>query len=240
MQVNLTGIIEAKLAAMEQEGVIQKKIEDALEKSIMSAISSELESYSFRRSIEEQLRQATAGIAEKCGLSSYNTFIAEKTKQIVQGMYTEDFAEKVQKALNDTMLKKHEGVKLSDIFKRYHDWVCEHTDPEDKYDRRTFTADLDIDADGVFTRYRIRFADEPLEDKRDHKPDINVQFYVYGDKEKDTISSLWLDGKNVRETVALGYLTEFEAFLVNLFYNNTEILLDRFDADDYCYFDIDD
>lgn len=239
MNIDVSGIIEAKLAEMEKNGVIQKKIEDALEKSVLNAITSELESYSFRRSIEEQLKESTSGIAEKCGLSSYNAFISDKTKQIVQNMYTEDFAKKVQKALNDTLLKKHEDVKLSDIFKRYQDWVCEHTDYADKYDRQTFTADLDIDADGVFTRYRIRFADESLMDKWDHKPDITIGFYVYGDKEKDTISSLWLGDKNVRETVALGYLSEFEAFLVNLFYNDTEILLDDVDPDEYNCFDID-
>ena len=232
MNIDVSAIIEAKLAEMEKSGVIQKKIEDALEKSVLSAITSELESYSFRRSIEDQLKESTSGIAEKCGLSSYNAFISDKTKQIVQNMYTEDFAEKVQKALNDTLLKKHEDVKLSDIFKRYQDWVCEHTDCEDKYDRQTFTADLDIDADGLFTRYRIRFADERLVDKWDHKPDITIGFYVYGDKEKDTISSLWLGDKSVRETVALGHLSEFEAFLVNLFYNGTKILLDAVDPDE--------
>lgn len=239
MNVDVSGIIADKLAQMEADGTIKKKIEEALEKSVLSAITSELEGYSFRRSIEEELRKSTAGIAEKCGLAGYNGFIAEKARQIVQNMYTEDFAQKVQAALSDTLLQKHEGVKLSDIFKRYQDWVCEHTDYEDKYDRQTFTADLDIDADGVFTRYRIRFADEPLGDKWNHKPDITIGFYVYGDKEKDTISSLWLGDKSVRETVALGHLSEFEAFLVNLFYNGTEILLDDVDASDYGYFDID-
>lgn len=239
MNIDVSGIIEAKLTEMEKNGVIQKKIEDALEKSVLNAITSELESYSFRRTIEEQLKESTSGIAEKCGLSSYNAFIADKAKQIVQAMYTEDFAEKVQKALNDTLLKKHEGVKLSDIFKRYRDWVCETTDEEDKYAREKFTADLDVDTDGVFTRYRIRFADELLQNKWDHKPDIILQFYVYGDKKEDTISSLWFDGENVRESVKMGYLSEFKAFLVNLFYNDTKILLDDVDPREYDYFDID-
>jgi hypothetical protein len=239
MNIDVSGIIADKLAQMEADGTIKKKIEEAIEKSVLGAVTSELEGYSFRRSIEEELRKSTSGVAANCGLSGYNGFIAEKVRQLVQNMYTEDFAQKVQAALSDTLLQKHEGVKLSDIFKRYQDWVCEHTDYEDQYDRQTFTADLDIDEDGVFTRYRIRFADEPLKDKGDHRPDITIGFYVYGDKEKDTISSLWLNDKNVRETVALGHLSEFEAFLVNLFYNNTEILLDQFDADAYSYFDID-
>lgn len=241
MTVDISGIIAAKLAQMEKDGTIQKKIEEALEKSVLTAITSELESYSFRRSIEDQLKESTSGIAEKCGLSSYNGFIAEKAAQIVRNMYTEDFAEKAQKALSDVLLVKYEGIKLSDIFERYRDWVCNTTDDSDKYERQRFTADLEVTERGCFTTYTINFADEPMENKSswDNKADISIRFYVYQDKEADSISSLWLRGINVKETVALGYLTEFEAFLVNLYYNNTKIILDDVDPRDYNYFDID-
>lgn len=241
MSFDISGIIQAKLAQLEEEGTIQKKIEEALEKTVLNAVTSELESYSFRRSIEEQLRQSTSGIAEKCGLASYNGFIVEKMTQIVRGMYTADFAEKAQKALSDVLLKKYEGIKLSDIFARYREWVCEATEESDKYDRQEFTAKLEVDKSGPFTSYTITFADEPLENKYswDKHGDIQIRFFVYQDKEADSISSLWLNGHNVKETVALGYLTEFQAFLVNLYYNDTKIILDHVDPSDYKYFDVD-
>lgn len=241
MNMDVTAIVEAKLAKMEEDGTIQRKIEEALEKSILAAITSELEGYSFRRSIEEQLKESTSGVAAKCGLSSYNGFIAEKAAQIVRAMYTEDFAEKVKKALSDVLLVKYEGIKLSDIFARYRDWVCRTTEESEKYERQEFTAKLETSESGLFTSYTITFSDEPLENKYswDKHGDIQIRFYVYGDKEADSISSLWLNGYNVKETVALGYLTEFQAFLVNLYYNDTPIILDQVDPYDYKYFDID-
>lgn len=241
MSFDFSGIIQAKLAQMEEDGTIQKKIEEALEKSVLCAVTSELESYSFRRSIEEQLKQSTSGIAEKCGLSSYNGFIAEKVAQIVRTMYTEDFAEKVKKALSDVLIVKHEGIKLSDLFERYREWVCSVTEESDKYERQEFTAKLETSESGPFTSYTITFADEPEENKYswDKHGEIQIRFYVYQDKEADSISSLWLHGHNVKETVALGYLTEFEAFLVNLYYNDTKIILDDVDPIDYKYFDVD-
>lgn len=240
MSFDFSGIIQAKLAQMEEDGTIQKKIEEALEKSVLAAVTSELESYSFRRSIEEQLRNSTSGIAEKCGLASYNGFIVEKMTQIVRSMYTEDLAEKAQKALSDVLVAKYEGIKLSDIFERYRDWVCRTTEDSEKYDRQEFTADLEVSESGCFTSYRITFADEPAESRHNwDKPDIQIRFFVYQDKEADSIASLWLRGQNVKETVALGYLTEFEAFLVNLYYNNTPIILDQVDPDEYKYFDVD-
>lgn len=241
MSIDISGIIQAKLAQMDEDGTIQRRIEEALEKSVLAAVTSELESYSFRRSIEDQLKKSTSGIAEKCGLSSYNGFIMEKMAQIVQSMYTEDFAEKAQKVLSDVLITKYEGVKLSDIFKRYQEWVCETTEESDKYDRQEFTAKLEVSESGHFTSYTITFADEPMENKYSwgKKGDVQIRFYVYRDKEADSISSLWLRGTNVKETVALGYLTEFEAFLVNLYYNDTPIILDDVDPTDYKYFDVD-
>ena len=51
MNIDVSKIIENKLNSLEAEGVIRKKIEDAVEKSITAAITSELESWSFREGI---------------------------------------------------------------------------------------------------------------------------------------------------------------------------------------------
>ena len=52
-------------------------------------------------------------------------------------------------------------------------------------------------------------------------------------------SFLKLNGSYIDKNLRIGTLSEFEAFLVNLYYNRTEILVDMEDADDYGYFDID-
>ena len=116
MMIDVSSIIEGKLAQMEKDGVIQKKIEEVLEKNILSAITQEFESYSFTRDIREQMRSAVAGVAEQSGLAAYNGFIAEKVRQIVQDVAGADMSAKLQAALEGVILQKHEGVKLSDIF----------------------------------------------------------------------------------------------------------------------------
>lgn len=242
MEINVSKIVSDKLEQLNRDGVIQQKIEEALEKSIMEAITSELSSYQFRRGISEQVAKSVHSVAADCGFSAYNGFIAQAVKSIVQDMFTADISQKVQDALDDVMLKKHENIKLSDIFTRYREWVWKNTEESDKWERTHYTGELSVEEDGAFTRYICRFADHPLENVsyyKKEKPEIEVRLLVYGEKRADKITSLFLDGRNLEGSVRLGHLTEFEAFLVNLYYNGTEIIIDPDDVDDSDYFDID-
>lgn len=242
MNIDVSQIVADKLAQLEADGTIKRKIEEALEKSIMSAITSELESYSFRSGIEKQLKDAVSSIAADCGLSAYNGFIAEKCKSIVREHFTTDISEKVQKALNDIMFTKHENIKLSDIFKRYRAWVLEHTDESDKYERQTFTHSLEVKEEGNWTRYICKFADHTLAPSFSYRedPDVEVNFNVYGSEQKTRpITMLYLNGHYMKDSFKLGPLTDFEAFILNLYYNGTEIILDEEDVDEDPYFDID-
>ena len=245
MTIDISGIIEAKLAQMEEEGTIRKKIEEVLEKSVLSAVTSELESYSFTREIRDQMGKAVSGVAEQSGLAAYNGFIAEKIRQIVQDIAADDLQKKLQAALDGVLLQKHESVKLSDIFKRYHEWVCEHTDESDKYDRRHYTAELTVEEGSYsFTHYKVQFADRPDATKAysydsDEIPDIELRFALYQKEQATRISTLYLNGRDISQNLRIGTLTEFEAFLVNLYYNQTQIQMDMEDADDFGYFDID-
>lgn len=112
MTVDFSTIIADKLAQMEEDGTIKKKIEETLEKSVMTAITSELESYDFRRKISDQMKLALNGVAENSGLSAYNGFIAEKIRAIVQETCAADIAAKVQATLDGILLKKYENIKL--------------------------------------------------------------------------------------------------------------------------------
>lgn len=242
MNIDVSQIIADKLAQLEADGTIKRKIEESLEKSIMSAISSELESYTFRSGIEKQLKEAVSNIAADCGLSAYNGYIAEKCKSIVQELLTTDISEKLQKALNDIMFTKYENIKLSDIFKKYREWVLEHTDESEKYERREFLHDLEVTEDGQWTRYLCRFADHTLENGAYYKekPDIEIHFSIFGNGEKtQRISMLYLNGHYIKDSFKIGYITDFEAFILNLYYNETKIILDDDDVEEEPYFDID-
>lgn len=241
MNIDVSKIIADKLAQLEADGTIKRKIEEALEKAIMSAITSELESYSFRSSIQDQLKASVSTIAADCGLSAYNGYIAEKCKAIVQSHFTTDISERLEKTLNDIMFTKYENIKLSDIFKRYREWVLEHTDESDKYERKKFTHVLEVEESGSFTHYSCKFADHTLSNgfglKED--PDIDVRFTRYRDEKETSISMLYLNGHYMKDSFKVSRLTDFEAFILNLYYNKTKIILDEEDVDEDPYFDID-
>lgn len=241
MVVDISKIVSDKLSQLEADGIIQKTIEESLEKSILSAVTSAVTGYHFKSQIEKQIEDAVSGIAGKCGLSTYNGFIAQKAAEIVQNMYTKDISEKVQQALNDTLIHRYENVKLSEIFEKYRKWVRENTDDEDKYERQHFTCELDESDDGNWRKLICRFADKPLENSTLYKErgEIEVRFFVFGGKQKSSISSLWLNNRNLKSSIKIGSLTDFEAFLVSLFYNQTEIELDTDDVDEDNYYDID-
>lgn len=241
MNIDVSQIIADKLAQLEADGTIKRKIEEALEKSIMAAITSELESYSFRSGIEKQLKDAVSNVAADCGLSAYNGYIAEKCKAIVQNHFTTDISERVEKTLNDIMFTKHENIKLSDIFKRYREWVLEHTEESDKYEREKFTHVLEVEEEGAFTHYKCKFADHTLENYSFSKedPEIEIRFCRYRERKESNISSLYLNGHYMKNSFKVGRLTDFEAFVLNLYYNETNIILDEEDVEEDPYFDID-
>lgn len=242
MNINISEIVTAKLAQMDREGVIQRKIEETLEKTILGAITSELDSYAFRSEIGKQLRESVGDIAKDCGLSAYNGFIARKVRDVVAELYTEDAARRVQQALEGLIVQRHEGVRLSDIFRAYRKWVLENTEDAEKYERQTFTASLEVTEDGHSTKYICRFADHPLEGvgfSLREDPEVQINFWVWGRKDRDKITRLYLNGHDVKDTLKLGALTEFEAFVVNLYYNGTEIELDAGDVPDDESFDVD-
>ena len=241
MNINVTEIISEKLAQLDADGTIKRKIEESLEASIMSAISSELESYRFKNSIQEQMKNAVSSIAGDCGLSAYNGYIAEKCKAIVQNLFTTDISERVEKTLNDIMFTKHENIKLSDIFKQYREWVLEHTEETEKYEREKFTHVLEVEEDGAWTKYRCKFADRTLEGYgySREKPDIEILFQVFQERKEASISMVYLNGHYMKDSFKVGRLTDFEAFILNLYYNETKIILDEEDVDEDPYFDID-
>lgn len=242
MKIDVSKIVSDKLEQLDKDGIIKKKIEETIEKTVMEAITSELASYNFRSGISKQVKESVSSIAADCGFSAYNGFIAQTVKAIVQDLYSTDIANKVQKSLNDVILQKHENIRLSDIFKRYRTWVLENTDEEEKYENRNYAADLEESKDGSFTHYTCRFADHPIDRGYfgcKERGEIEIRLLVYGEEQEGTISGLYLNSHDLKNTLKIGTLSEFEAFVANLYYNGTKIILDVDEVDDDTSFDID-
>lgn len=236
MDLNIQAIADEKIQAMHKSGEIKKRIEDDVQKTVLGAIDGAINGYEIRNQIEKSVTDSVSNIVKEVGFTGYNGFIAQTIKNITEGAMRDDIAQKIQKVFSDMLIVKHDGIKLSEIFQAYRKWVCENTDESDKYERQKFVCDLQTKEDGSFTIYTITFNDE----KTDYEdPEIKFIIYAYGKKEKDTISSLYLDGESVKGKFKLGRLSEIQSLLANLYFNETEIVLDIDNIDDDNSFDID-
>lgn len=140
------------------------------------------------------------------------------------------------------MFTKHENIRLSDIFKRYRAWVLENKEESDKYEREKFTHELEEKVEGGWTKYICRFADHELENfglTSKENADIEIRFLRYRTESECSISGLLIDGNYMRDSFKVGHLTEFEAFILNLYYNGTKIIMDVEKVEEDPYFDID-
>jgi len=237
MELNIQAIADSKIQAMHDSGEIKKRIEDDVQKTVLGAIDSAINGYEIRRDIEESVSKSVSSVVKEIGFSGYNGFIAQTIKEITEGVMREDVAQKVQKVFNDMLIVKHDGIKLSEIFDAYRKWVCEITEESDKYERQHFVCDIKAEEDGTFATYTVTFNSEKISNYQN--PEIKFIIYVYGEKEKSSISSLYLDGENVKGKFKLGRLDEVQSLLANLYFNETEIILDIDNIDDDDGFDVD-
>lgn len=238
MNLDVTGIINAKIDSLEESETIVKQIEDSIEKTVLSAITSALEGYSFKREIEEQISKCVGDIPKQIGFSAYNGFIAEKVKQITEGVMREDVAQKIQKTFDDLLITKHDGIKLSDIFNRYREWLFENTDDAEKWERHTFTCGLEDREDGKFRHYTIQLSEEEVSGYGN--ADITIRICAYKKEKATNISGLYFSGNKLGDGLQIGTLNPIESLLANLYYNKTSIILDVEDVDDDNHYDIDD
>ena len=234
MNIDFTKIVADKVAQMEKDGVIQREIEKGVESTVLSAVRYELSGRGLSGALQEQLKTYVAEAAKDLGLAAYNGYIAQAVKAIIADVQQQDLADKVRSALEEVVLKKYESVKLSEIFQKYREWVRDWVDECEWYERKKFTAELvEHQTSRYFGHYTCRFAEEPID--ADEDPDVSVVvreggFGVF------KITSLFLNGHDLKNTLHIGTLTEFEAFVANLFYNGTQIIMDVDDIDDDCSF----
>ena len=107
------------------------------------------------------------------------------------------------------------------------------TDDSEKEDRQEFTMELEI-REGYtdsFTYYTCKFCPEPEYDADDYDA-VEVRFCQYRNSQTASISSLTIGGLDMSKTLKFGCLDQFDQFVVNLFLNKTEIIMDADAAED--------
>lgn len=238
MELNIQNIADQKIKDMHESGQIATAIQNGVEKLILKAVDDALNGYELKRTIEKNISESVSGVVTDIGFNGYNGLIAQKVKEITQDVMRADIAQKIQKTFDDLLIKNFKGIKLSEIFEKYRNWVCENTEESEKWEKRNFHCSLDVKEDGSFTHYKVKFNDEPL-DKYDRHAAIEFTMCTYGNKSETAISTCYINGEYAKGKLNLGTLTDIEAMLANLYYNQTPIILDVDDVDDSDHFDID-
>jgi len=229
MNINIGEIVNNKIKEMEENKVVENLIAETIEKSVVKAVSEAIDGYTIKRTIEKKVEKEVCDIVNDIGFTAYNTFIANKVKDITEGTIRKDLEDKIQGTLNGILLNKKENIKLSDLFEMYRDHLNSDTDEHEKYELENFVVEIE-DNDRGWITYKLR------KEKSKYSWDkFDIEFIIhenYNDESNGTMWKVKLDGENVDNSLKLGYRSEFENLLVNIMYNETVIEIDIEDEDD--------
>lgn len=239
MKIDIQEIINQKVKDMEETKVVEKAIEDTLEKTILKAVTDALDGYSLKRMLEDKVTKEISEVVSSIGFTAYNSFIAEKVKKIVEDTCYGDISNKIQKTFNDILIVKKESIKLSEICELYRDYICENTEDEEKYSLERFHVEFE---ESEYGWLEITFAKEKPTSRYSNSYD-SINFIVHKDRKdnsKGWIGSVHIDGYSIKEKLSFKNMSDVELLLVNLSYNQTPIIIDIEDEDDIDnHFDVD-
>lgn len=229
MNINISGIVNNKIKEMEENKIVEKLIEENIEKIISKAVIDAIDGYRVKSEIEDKIEKEVSEVIKTIGFEGYNTFIAEKLKQITDGVLHEDLQNKVSKAMDDIFLKKVKSIKLSEIFEKYREYLCNSLEYYEKDDMdNEFYANIEEHEHGWL---KIKLGEE----EPDSYSRCDIEFTLhkkYRDENNGWISTVYLDGNDVKEQMKFGNVSKFEALLCNLLYNKTNIEIDVEDEND--------
>lgn len=237
MNINIGEIVNNKIKEMEEKKVVETLIAETIEKSVTKAITDAIDGWSIKRTIEKKVEDNVSKLVNDIGFTAYNTFIAEKVKDITEGTIRKDLEEKIQATLNGILLNKKDSIKLSELFEMYREKLNDETEEHEKYELENFVAEVE-DNDRGWITYKLS-----KEKSKYNWSKFDIEFVVHGNYNDETKGTIWrvrLDGEDIDNSLKLGYRSEFENLLVNLMYNKTNIEIDVQDEDDIdTSFDID-
>ena len=228
MNINICEIVNNKIKEMEENKVVENLISETIEKSVTKAITDAIGGWTIQREIEKKVETGVCEIVNDIGFTAYNTFIANKVKDITEGVVRKDLEDKIQDTLNGVLLNKKENIKLSDLFEIYRDHLNNKLDEPEKYELENFIVEVE-DNDRGWITYKLS------EEKPKYWDKFDIEFIIhenYDDESNGTIWKVKFDGEEIDNSLKLGYRSEFENLLINLMYNKTNIEIDIEDEDD--------
>ena len=239
MEINIESITNDYLKKMEDEGFFNKLIEENIHKTITSAIENCFDSWSLKKKIEERIEKEFIGKFDGIGLSAYSNFIENSITNIINEHIKGELADKLNNNIKNLLLRKREYINLSEIVKEYIEYIrCKYEDiymyKEDieKYDN---LISISIEKDYSFDWYNIVFKLGNFSSYRSYNTSsLNEDECLkltlrHSSKENDNvykILSAKYNGLDMGSINIKGYLSDFEALVINTAMNETKVIVD--------------
>lgn len=240
MNINISELVGNKLMQLESERKIENAIEETFEKTIVKAVEDALDSYSLKRDIEKKVSDQVSQVVADIDFTSYNGFIVEKMKQIVEDTCRKDLCNKIEKTFTDLFITKEDNIKLSEIFDKYREYVWDTVDESDKYERECFHVKCEVDERYGWINCELS---EIQQSSRYYRSDVDISFTVHRNQDnKNTgwISTVYFKGVGIDKKINFAHMNDVELMLIKIAYNKIPIVIDVEDTDDIeNYYDVD-
>lgn len=229
MNINVNEVFENKLAQLEQEGFIEKLIDESVETTIKKAITEAFESWEVKRKIEDKIKKEIDSSLDLLDFSSYNQFMVDKMNNLIKTAKDVDLNNKIEAMLNEFFKADSSELNLSGLLEEYRKQLIDGSDCGDYSIDDRFG--LIIDKEFKYTTYI--YIDEKIEtgylSREKHKYQYKYQLQI--NNETGVIDKLKIDGLDTDKVLRFGFMDNFEGKLVRSYFNKTKINIDV-DEDD--------
>lgn len=237
--LDINKIAQDKITAMEESGQVKEHIEKEVEKLVLGGITSAINGWDIRNAIENKAKESVSQVIDAMDFTAYNSFIAEKVRQLTTGALREDVAKKVQDSFESIFVQKRESIRLSEIFEAYREWLISDLDENEQYELdNEFYAGMVDDEKYGWLRCRLsKEAPNKTYFWKVYDSDVDFAFTVSRDSANPKMGSIltvYADGENVRDKLKFHRYNDFEVLILNLVYNGTPI---EIDVEDECDID---
>lgn len=237
--LDINKIAQDKITAMEESGKVKEHIEKEVEKLVLGSITDALSGWDIRREIVSKAKESVSHVIDALDFTAYNSFIAEKIRQLTTGALHDDVAKKVQDSFECIFIQKRDSIKLSEIFEAYREWLISDLDENEQYELdNEFYAGMEDDEKFGWLKCRLS-KEEPEKNYIGmvYEGDVDFSFTISRNSANSNVGkilSAYASGANVREKLKFHGYNDFEVLILNLLYNETPI---EIDIEDECDID---
>jgi hypothetical protein len=229
--MNLESNIKDTISKKLEEGIVEKLVEEQLEKGIVNALSSLFGSYGdVTKVIEEKVKAVMIPHLERYDYSKYLVKLDSVLVEVLKSSSLDNtkLLSNFKELMTNQEIKK--TIKVSELFDKWTDFVAKDVetdgldiDYDDGVSYKAVDVTLEIEYDNDRNWSSFQYATMVFECEHDEAMNFAIRLSRWN-KNEEKIWDMHYDTKH--EIEALRYLNEFEVFLMKLNQDGTKIEID--------------